>query len=279
MVVYSHLLALLRCDTLNLQKKSSSPKNPIILNYEKENLTVVAIRNISNGNYMDFEEMKVVCEKFGVPLVSPFFTSENENKPNSLRDLLEKVKQEKGIEGCVARFKDGTMFKIKTQWYHDLNRGLHTLTKTKNDNEKYVWSIILDSSYDDMKAFVSQTERERLDRFAKDLIENIRRESEAILKVVELFRSHNAEKDPKLKMKAFMQFLKSQELPHHEMYYIRVIKDIENPNFSAFDVLVDYISKNLKNLTEGIRSLAGGIKFSDYKLEKNREIKSFSEWH
>jgi hypothetical protein len=37
------------------------------------------------------------------------------------------------------RFDDGDMFKIKTLWYHNLNRGLHMMTKTKTNNEKFMY--------------------------------------------------------------------------------------------------------------------------------------------
>jgi len=43
------------------------------------------------------------------------------------------------------------MMKIKTMWYHDLNRGLHMMTKTKQNNERFMWRTILDHKYDDMK--------------------------------------------------------------------------------------------------------------------------------
>ena len=49
------------------------------------------------------------------------------------------------------RFDDGLMMKIKTMWYHDLNRGLHMMTKTKQNNERFMWRTILDHKYDDMK--------------------------------------------------------------------------------------------------------------------------------
>ena len=105
---------------------------------------------------MEYDQMVSICEQFGIPYVRPFFSSETETKPETLSELLEFVHNKKGVEGCVVRFSDGLMFKVKTNWYHDLNRGLHTLTKTKNDNERYIWSIILDSSYDDMKAMIKK---------------------------------------------------------------------------------------------------------------------------
>lgn len=86
-------------------------------------------------------------------------------------EFLEEVKNDRGLEGCVLRylaplfllmaqvlllnqkkrFDNGMMVKIKTMWYHDLNRGLHMMTKTKQNNERFMWKTILDSKYDDMK--------------------------------------------------------------------------------------------------------------------------------
>jgi hypothetical protein len=87
---------------------------------------------------------------------------------HSPTEFLEVIKNDRGLEGCVLRFidppppshanvspslfrtlthlwtmrdrfDDGDMFKIKTLWYHNLNRGLHMMTKTKTNNEKFMY--------------------------------------------------------------------------------------------------------------------------------------------
>jgi hypothetical protein len=43
------------------------------------------------------------------------------------------------------------MYKIKTDWYHTLGPNVHRYTKSKHNNEKFVWEQILTDKYDDMK--------------------------------------------------------------------------------------------------------------------------------
>jgi hypothetical protein len=92
-----------------------------------------------------------------IPVVREY--NAGHTRSHSLAEFLETIKNDRGLEGCVLRFDDGAMFKIKTLWYHNLNRGLHMMTKTKTNNEKFMWRIILDHKYDDMKVYISVDER------------------------------------------------------------------------------------------------------------------------
>jgi hypothetical protein len=57
------------------------------------------------------------------------------------------------MEGFVIRFEDGTMLKIKTNWYFTLN---HSLDKIKSCSERHLWKSILSEEYDDIKSFLPE---------------------------------------------------------------------------------------------------------------------------
>ena len=73
-----------------------SPRSPIILKYQQDSLCLVAIRENKTGNYINFEETKIVAKKFEIPLVEPL---KLEIHPKSITELIEIIKLQKGIEG------------------------------------------------------------------------------------------------------------------------------------------------------------------------------------
>lgn len=64
------------------------------------------------------------------------------------------------------------MYKIKTHWYHTLGPEVHRYTKTKHNNEKFIWEQVLTHKYDDMKAYIGD-KQQWMDKFADDLLGNI----------------------------------------------------------------------------------------------------------
>ena len=173
------------------------------------------------------------------------------------------------------------MYKIKTLWYHYLNRGLHTLTKSKQDNEKFIWKIILDESFDDYISFVSERERERLESFANDFIKNLKLTASEMDKFVSSFFEENKEeKDEKILSKKFAQYLKVNKVSSDQSIYFQVFKNFSNLNINAFDVLVKFLSSSINQKIDPLRKFVGNIKFSEYELKAKEDApKSFSEWH
>lgn len=58
---------------------------------------------------------------------------------------------QQGLEGFVICFDDGSMLKIKTNWYFGLNK---SLDKIKSCSERHLWISILKEEYDDIKCFL-----------------------------------------------------------------------------------------------------------------------------
>lgn len=95
----------------------TSPRFPIVLMYEKDELTLLHIRDNVSGKYvMNFEQNL------------PFPTVENILHQVEPKLLLDWALVSEGIEGWIIQSSDGQMWKIKTKWYCDLH---HAVTFTR----------------------------------------------------------------------------------------------------------------------------------------------------
>lgn len=97
-----------------------APYNRIVLNYQQERLIVLNIRHNVTGALMDINDpafaqlypsikahaVENACDLFDMPYA----------------DLIAKAKDLTDIEGFIVYLKDGTVFKLKTEWYLVLHR-------------------------------------------------------------------------------------------------------------------------------------------------------------
>lgn len=137
----------------------TSPRFPIVLLYEKDELTLLQIRENVTGEYMDLTK----GPHFGVhdhelmpfPIVANLM--DDENSPAVLKTdpkhLLEMAKVAEGIEGWIIQTNDGRMWKIKTKWYCDLHHAV-TFTRWRD-----VARTVLDDGSDDLKGAFALTGR------------------------------------------------------------------------------------------------------------------------
>ncbi|KAL6050290.1 Polynucleotide kinase [Balamuthia mandrillaris] len=276
-----------------------SRKKPIILDYPEDQLVLTGLRHLDSGRYICYPDMLQRASRHNIPVVPLYSSPSSSSSCSSLAEFLVRVKGDKGLEGCVLRFESeeaggGTMmYKIKTMWYHDLNRGLHMLTKTKANNERFVWRTILDNRYDDMKVYISVDERKRLDRFAEALfsrleryVQMIEREvgemRERLLKEEEKKKENEKEKETnqqQLNRKLFADFLQREKNKlAHAVYW----KAWKQPNEQVRDCLVEHVLKNIEKRFEEVRNeFFEGLSFADYRIDENERTsqQSFSDWH
>lgn len=182
--------------------------HPILLDYPKDRLVLIALRNMATGQYMSHSELLQEAnvgecnfvfhthqfKKYSVPTVNCW-----QGTASNFNDLLNqvpnasifwipnraKIRQTNGLEGYVLRSEDGQMVKVKTLFYYNLSRGLSV--ESNANSEKYLWKTILENKwfhfrlcplsnqlrYDDAKSFIAVDERPALDKFAADLIERL----------------------------------------------------------------------------------------------------------
>jgi len=95
-----------------------SPRNQIVLLYEKPSLVLLALRHNFDGHYISYEETRKSCEEFGIQFTEPLLQMKNET---SLAHVQQFIKEQIGVEGYVVRFSNGNMYKIKSSWYMELH--------------------------------------------------------------------------------------------------------------------------------------------------------------
>ncbi|ELR17647.1 uncharacterized protein ACA1_064320 [Acanthamoeba castellanii str. Neff] len=252
-----------------------SRMTPIILDYPEDQLVLTALRHNHSGNYLSYPRMVEAGREHAIPVVREY--NAGHTRSHSLAEFLETIKNDRGLEGCVLRFDDGAMFKIKTLWYHNLNRGLHMMTKTRTNNEKFMWRIILDHKYDDMKVYISVDERSRIDRFANDLLTNLEASASAIETEVAQFKATLPEEgNAAERQKAFAQFVSSRD---------KLVQPVFWKVWRGDDARESVLSHALKNLERSLAEVsvlfAGGVRFAQYAKDTENQVarRSFSDWH
>lgn len=124
-----------------------SPENRIVIDYQREALILCAMRDMHSGVYLSYEKMKELAERYNIEIVSLRTTLPSSN-----------------VEGIVYRFGPGHMVKVKTEWYVNLHK-----MKEQFLFERNVVSSILEEKIDDMKPFVLESERQKLENYENEL--------------------------------------------------------------------------------------------------------------
>lgn len=118
-----------------------SPDHKIVIDYGSPFIQLLALRHVKSGNYVDFEEMRSDAQSMNVKVVNEWV--EEKKQVKTITELMSLVKVKNGQEGCVIRFHDGRMFKVKSKWYSDLHRCKQHL-KWNAVKESHVWNLVLD---------------------------------------------------------------------------------------------------------------------------------------
>ncbi|MNY16017.1 RNA ligase [compost metagenome] len=128
-------------------------------------MVLTAIRNNITGEYTGYDEMVAVASQWGLDYVRklPYKVTDVDKFINDVRAL-------EGEEGYIVRFDDGSMFKIKGEWYCRIHRTFDNLRF-----EKDVIRLILSGDLDDAKPFLVPTLVSAVDRFHKDMIKVLRK--------------------------------------------------------------------------------------------------------
>jgi len=134
-----------------------TPKNRIVIDYKKENMILLAIRNKKTGKYLSTYEIMELGEYYKIPSIEV-----KDGIP--LSKIVEKVKRMEGVEGAVA-YTDNDMVKIKTMWY--LER--HRLFTNKLDKRE-IAEAFFSNKIDDYYSLVDGHKKEELDEIVNEII-------------------------------------------------------------------------------------------------------------
>jgi RNA ligase len=133
----------------------TSPKYPIVIKYEKDELTLLHIRDNVTGRYLTEDEILDTYPPFPiVPNLKDQFTGLG--LPANLvswEKLRVAAETGTGLEGWVVQFKNGDMVKLKTKWYVELHHAV-TFTRWRD----IARAVVADQS-DDLKGAFAMTGR------------------------------------------------------------------------------------------------------------------------
>lgn len=132
----------------------TSPKFPIVLLYEKDELTLLQLRHNESGEYLNIDpyvlSFFVKCPFPIVENVIDEFRNEAGIVDYEKFHALQLTKE--GVEGWIVQ-AGNEMWKVKTKWYCDLH---HSVTFTR---WRDVARTVLDDKSDDLKAAFAMTGR------------------------------------------------------------------------------------------------------------------------
>lgn len=148
----------------------TAPSNRIVLAYEEESLTLLAIRSMQSGEYRPRQILEFVERDFAIPIVRKFELGDN------IPSISEHIKGLENTEGVIIASKCGShKVKVKCDWYLRLHKTLE-----KVNLEKDIISVIVNNELDDVKAFLPKEKVARIEAFADDLISSVNREINAL---------------------------------------------------------------------------------------------------
>lgn len=197
-------------------------KNRIVLNYDKENLILLKLRDNNTGNYLDIEEYRG----------NDFDVVEQENY--TLDEFMELSETLTDKEGCVFTLTDPNgndlMVKKKTEWYFNL----HKLTSDL-ELENTVIKLILEEKIDDTKSVLD------IDSVKMEFILNIEEKLNNYLK--------KTIQELNLYLNGFVD-RKTFALKYRKNRYFGVMMQVINNKLDIYNAMKNYVIKNTKKLQQ-----------------------------
>jgi len=154
-----------------------SPFNQIVVEYPDSELRLIQIRN-KNGNYLDYNQLKELAEKYNIPYVKVEYYT--------LQELRKLQEEKEGIEGWVVRNKkeplERQFRKFKTKWYFLR----HHLIGPDNLAENKLIEHIINETIDDVISQLPQEEkRNKIEEIRKKVSHYFDRTYSELLKLLE----------------------------------------------------------------------------------------------
>lgn len=123
-----------------------SPQNKIVLQYDKPDLVLLAVRQNETGAYLDNLDLTPA----GLTLVPRYGKIEG-----NVAEYLARARLDVGREGDIVRFPDGHMMKWKNDWYVRIHK-----TKDLVRTEKNVVELIVNEELDDAMSLLDDADRD-----------------------------------------------------------------------------------------------------------------------
>lgn len=228
----------------------------IVIDYPVTQLILTAIRDNESGEYMDAAELKEEAASYGIPICS--FSHEQTGLDE---DVIEEIRAIEGEEGDVFRWADGTMIKLKGEWYSLLHKTLEHL-----NHEKDVIRLIVDEKLDDAKPFLPEDLVKASEDFAKSIFLGIKKmASDLYWEVQADYDNFNGSK------KKFAEKVTGNK-DGLQGFKFSTWDLLDNGEDAVYAMLMKFVGSQLGSQTKvnSIRHLWGGTSWSDFR-DNNQE--------
>lgn len=132
-----------------------SRKNRIVIDYPEDRMVLTAVRDNLTGNYDNYNTLQAYAEQYNLDLVRVY-----DGSSANMESLLTDTRGLRDQEGWVIRFDDGHMLKLKGEEYVSIHKA-----KDKILRENGVIDMLLGEKADDVKAFLPDDDRRRLEDY------------------------------------------------------------------------------------------------------------------
>ena len=135
-----------------------SRQQRIVVDYPEDRLVLIAARRKDSGVYASLQWLQEYGDMFDIEVIKTYSGS-----AQSMAHLMDETRDAEGIEGYIIRFDDGHMLKIKAADYLRKHK-----TKDAISLEKNIISLLVNEQMDDVKAFMLEDDRKRVEEFETD---------------------------------------------------------------------------------------------------------------
>ena len=123
-----------------------SKQQRIVLDYEEDQLVLLACRNMHSGEYENYEILKSIAESYSIPVVNIY------NSSSDMNAFMEYTRTLEDSEGFVIILNGGGHVKIKSDWYCRIHKALEGVRIDRN-----IVALILDNQLDDVYSMVTES--------------------------------------------------------------------------------------------------------------------------
>ena len=169
---------------LNLENNTTpifewcSRKQRIVIDYPEDKLVLIAVRHNQTGEYLPYHILEVDATLFKLDLVKTY-----PGTVSSMEHLITETRDMQGQEGWVIRFDDGHMLKLKASEYVTIHKAKENILR-----EKGVIEMLLNEKSDDVKPFLIEDDRRRLEAYEEAFWNGISATVASWKKIDELMR-------------------------------------------------------------------------------------------
>lgn len=224
-----------------------SRKQRIVIDYPEDRLVLIAVRYNHSGEYKPYHMLQTDAANYQLDLVKTYPGT----VPN-MEHLMQETHDMQGQEGWVIRFDDGHMLKLKGKTYVSIHRAKDQILR-----ENGVLDLILDEKLDDVKAFLPDDDRHRLEEFEAKFYKGVNWTASEWAVENRMIRSVYGNDRKKFAI---------EKAPHLDPHFRgHVFKAWDDADYDWYKAVVDVVRKNLGTSTKvgEIRHLFGNAKW-DY---------------